>query len=67
MDIVVGRVSGNHESEGRDILIKERLGPSMPDNSVLFKALAAGLSLDAVECADAVQRLSGDRRRSRLR
>jgi hypothetical protein len=39
----------------------------MPDNSALFNALAAGLALDAVECADAVQRLSGDRGRNPLR
>jgi hypothetical protein len=39
----------------------------MPDNSALFNALAAGLALDAVECAESVQRLSGDRSRSRLR
>jgi len=32
----------------------------MPENSALFNALAASLALVAVECADAVQCLSGD-------
>jgi hypothetical protein len=67
VDIVVGGVSSKCESGGRNELIKKRLGPDISYNPASFNSLASVSRGRTLESIDAVQGLSGDRRRSRLR